>query len=158
MARTGGRGSGTAGYHSDRSADLWTAATRVPAFLVAGRPFQHQPDVRRWIEQRSQPAEGARKAFASQSPQWVAALAGRRLQSRWTDLLLHAYEHQPELRCHGAEGAPGLGDRQAVEVGPGRGGRFHLRWSYTRVPGAGRPEQADLLWAQYRAGGGRAGE
>ena len=54
----------------------------------------------------------------------------------------------PNYDVHGAEGAPGLGDRQAVEVGARRGGRFHLRWSDPRVPGAGGPQQTDLLWPQ----------
>ena len=156
MARPGGRGGGTAGHHPHRSADERAAATGVAAVLVAGRPFQHQPHLRRWLEQRSQPPEGARKALASQFAERPATHLGRGLQSGGADLLLHPHQHQPELRCDGAKGAARLGDRQAVEIGARRGGRFHFRRSHPRVPGAGGPQQADLLRARHRAGGGRA--
>src|SRR5438552_3399094 len=68
MDRAGGRGGGTAGYHSHRSPDERASATGFAALVVAGGPFQREPDLRRWIEQRSQPAKGARKNLAGQSP------------------------------------------------------------------------------------------
>ena len=59
------------------------AAIDGAALGFAVRPVQRDDGVRRWVEQRSEPAKGSGKALAVESAEWAATHALGPITARW---------------------------------------------------------------------------
>ena len=85
-----------------------------------------------------------------------AAADRNRLEHHRTDLLVHAAQHESPLRPDGAALHRGFGAAEAAQVGSERGGCFGFRRHGSRVPGAGGPEQVNLVRLEHRSTGAAA--
>ena len=110
-------------------ADERHSAPGASALRFALRAFQRDADFRRRIRRTT----GTGRRFWSGSRR--SRLPHERLQPQigtdWSpgraDLLVHAEEHESEVRLDGAEVARGLDAREAIQVRAQRGGRVELR-------------------------------
>ena len=83
---------------------------------------------------------------------------GHGLESGRPDLLVHADQHESEVRRDGAEIPRGLGSRETVQIRAERGRRLELWRPDEGISDPHRSRQTDFLRAQHRAGGAAAPE
>ncbi len=86
-------------------------------------------------------------------PENSAAADRHRLQPGGPDLLVHAAQHQSQVRPDGAEDAGRLGAGEAVQVGSQRRGCGELRRRDARISSAAGSRQAGRLRPERESGG-----
>ena len=124
VARPRRRRSRAASHRAHRSADERPAAPRASPFRFAVRTFVRDADLRRRFGQRLEPRQSSGAPLASHAARRPAAADGHRLVARRPNLLVHAHQHQSEIRLDGPEVHRGLAAREAVQV------RARTSWTF----------------------------